>query len=100
MVVILDARMGPTPLDLSLISWLTDLSLPALFTITKSDKLSKNKIAQALHQTAKALSIDPEQILSFSSQTGEGKKHLWQDIVHLINVSYDIKRVQPPQCEP
>jgi GTP-binding protein len=98
--VILDARVGPTPLDLSLISWLTDLSLPALLTITKSDKLSKNKIAQALHQTAKVLRVNPEQIVPFSSQTGEGKKHLWQKIVHLINVSYDTKSVQPPQCEP
>jgi GTP-binding protein len=83
-VIILDARVGPTPLDISLISWLADLSLPALFTITKSDKLSKNKIAQALHQTAKALSINPEQILPFSSQTGDGKKHLWQEILRLI----------------
>ena len=86
-VVILDARVGPTPLDLSLISWLTDLSLPTLFTITKCDKLSKNKISQSLHQTAKALSIDPEQIVPFSSQTGEGKKRLWQEIVRLIDPS-------------
>ena len=86
-VVILDARVGPTPLDLSLISWLTDLSLPALFIMTKCDKLSKNKIAQALHQTAKTLSIDPEQLASFSSQTGEGKKRLWQVIVRLIDQS-------------
>jgi GTP-binding protein len=83
-VVILDSRIGPTPLDLTLISWLTDLSLPVIFTMTKSDKLSKNKIAQALHQTAKALSIDPKQILSFSSQTGEGKKRLWQEMLHHI----------------
>jgi GTP-binding protein len=87
MVVIIDARVGPTPLDISLISWLTDLSLPIIFTMTKSDKLSKNKIAQALHQTAKVLSIETEHIVPFSSQTGEGKKHLWQEIVQLFNVS-------------
>ena len=83
-VVILDARVGPTALDHSLISWLTELSLPVIFTMTKSDKLSKNKISQALHQTAKALSIDPEQIIPFSSQTGDGKKHLWQEIMQII----------------
>lgn len=97
--VILDARVGPTPLDLSLITWLKDLSLPAIFTLTKSDKLSKNKIAQALHQTAEVLHINPEQIIPFSSQTGEGKKRLWQEIVHLLNVRHDTKRVQPPQCK-
>jgi GTP-binding protein len=83
-VVILDARVGPTPLDHALISWLTELSVPVIFTMTKSDKLSKNKIAQALHQTAKALSIEPEQIVPFSSQTGDGKKRLWQEMLHLI----------------
>jgi GTP-binding protein EngB required for normal cell division len=52
--------------------------------MTKSDKLSKNKIAQALHQTAKSLSINPEQIVPFSSQTGEGKKRLWKEVLRLI----------------
>jgi GTP-binding protein len=85
-VVIIDARLGPTPLDLSLISWLKDLSLPAIFTMTKSDKLSKNKIARALQQTASALSIDPEQIVPFSAQTGEGKKRLWQQVVRFIGL--------------
>lgn len=94
-VVIIDARVGPTPLDISLIAWLKDLSLPDIFTMTKSDKLSKNKITQALHQAAKSLSVDPEQIVPFSSQTGEGKKRLWQEIVHIINVSQDINSVQP-----
>jgi GTP-binding protein len=86
-VVIIDARIGPTPLDLSLIQWLRDLPLPALITITKSDKLSKNKLAQAMQQTAEALVIDPEQICTFSAHTGQGKKELWQKILHLINVA-------------
>jgi GTP-binding protein len=85
-VVIIDARLGPTPLDLSLINWLKDLSLPAIFTMTKSDKLSKNKISKALHQTASALSIGPEQIVPFSAQTGEGKKRLWQEIMRFIGL--------------
>jgi GTP-binding protein len=84
-VVIIDARVGPTPLDISLTRWLRDLSLIALFTMTKCDKLSKNKITQALHQTASALSIDPQQIVSFSAQTGDGKKRLWQKILCLID---------------
>jgi GTP-binding protein len=87
MVVIIDARVGPTPLDISLISWLTDLSLPTIFTMTKSDKLSKNKIALARRQTAQDITIDPELIVPFSSQTGEGKKRLWQEIMYLISPS-------------
>jgi GTP-binding protein len=73
-------------LDLSLIEWLRDLSIPALITMTKSDKLSKNKMTQALLLTAKILSIDPEEICTFSAHTGEGKKQLWQEILYLLNV--------------
>jgi GTP-binding protein len=82
-VIIIDARVGPTPLDISLIQWLRDLRLPALITITKVDKLSKNKMLQARQQTAEALSIEPAQICTFSAHTGQGKKELWQRILQL-----------------
>ncbi len=84
-VVIIDARIGPTPLDLSLIQWLRGLSLPALIVLTKADKLSKNKMAQVLRQAAETLSIDAEKISPFSAHTGQGKKELWQKIKYLIH---------------
>jgi GTP-binding protein len=83
-VVIIDARVGPTPLDLSLINWLNGISVPALFTVTKIDKLSKNKVAKALEQTAHTLAIAPAEIIPFSAHTGEGKKQLWQAILAII----------------
>ncbi len=84
-VVIIDARIGPTPLDISLIQWLRGLSLPALITMTKTDKLSKNKLAQVRRQTAETLSLDAEKICTFSAHTGQGKKELWQKIKYLIH---------------
>ncbi len=86
-VVIIDARTGPTPLDLSLIEWLRSLSLPALITMTKSDKLSKNKLVHARRQIAETLSIDPEEICTFSARTGAGKRELWQKIRALIDLA-------------
>lgn len=86
-VVIIDARIDPTPLDLSLIQWLRDLSLPALIAMTKSDKLSKNKLAQTVRQTAETLSIEPEEIVPFSARTGEGKRELWQKIITLMDLA-------------
>jgi GTP-binding protein len=83
-VIIIDARIGLTPLDISLIQWLRGLSLPALITLTKIDKLSKNKMAQAMGQAAEALSVDPEEICTFSAHTGQGKKELWQRITSII----------------
>ena len=86
-VVIIDARIGPTPLDHALIQWQRDISMPAVIVVTKVDKLSKNKIIQSLRQTAEAITIPCEEIVSFSAHTGEGKKQLWQKIVRLISVS-------------
>jgi GTP-binding protein len=94
-IVILDARISPTPLDRALIQWLADLSLPTVIVMTKVDKLSKNKSAQARHQIAEALSISPEEICLFSAHTGAGKKELWQKIMHLLGVSHNSKRAQP-----
>jgi GTP-binding protein len=87
-VIIIDVRIGPTPLDLSLIQWLRDLPLPALITITKIDKLSKNKMARAVGQTAEALSLDAEKICTFSAHTGQGKKELWQKLKYLIDAAH------------
>ena len=93
-VIIIDARIGPTPLDLSLIQWLRGLSLPALIVLTKTDKLSKNKMAQALLQSSEVLVIPAEEIILFSAHTGEGKKELWQKLRHYLNVSYNTKSVR------
>jgi GTP-binding protein len=86
-VVILDARVGPTSLDLALINWLKDLTLPALFTMTKVDKLSKNKLSKSLVHAAQTLTVNSEQIILFSAITGEGKEKLWREIVSLIEPS-------------
>ena len=94
-IVILDARIPPTPLDRALIQWLTDLSLPTLIVMTKVDKLSKNKAVQARRQIAEALAISPEEICPFSAHTGAGKKELWQKIMHLPGVSHTSKRTRP-----
>jgi GTP-binding protein EngB required for normal cell division len=55
--------------------------------VTKVDKLSKNKIAQSLRQTAEAITIPREEIVPFSAHTGEGKKQLWQKIVRILNIA-------------
>jgi GTP-binding protein len=94
-VVIIDARIGPIPLDLALIAWLKGIPVSPLFTITKIDKLSKNKVAKALQQTAQVLAIPPDVIIPFSAHTGEGKKELWQGIARVLKI-HDIINVSKP----
>jgi len=84
-IVLTDARIGPTPLDVQLKEWLDDLRIPARYVATKVDKLSKNRLAQAIKNAAEQLSLNATQILPFSAVTGQGKKELWQQITELVS---------------
>jgi len=84
-IVTLDSRVGPTPLDVSVKEWLDDLSIPAVFVMTKLDKLSRNRVNKALQHVAETLSVSPEHIVPFSAVTGQGKGKLWQEITSLMN---------------
>ena len=94
-IVILDARISPTPLDHALIQWLADRSLSTHIVMTKVDKLSKNKFIQARRQITEALAVSPEAISPFSAHTGVGKKELWQKIMNLLDVGHNSKRAEP-----
>ncbi|HNY10732.1 MAG TPA: ribosome biogenesis GTP-binding protein YihA/YsxC [Candidatus Wallbacteria bacterium] len=78
-MVIVDIRRGVTDMDISLFKVLTDLNIKFEIVATKSDKLKKNELRGAtleLKAQLKDLGLDSE-IVRFSSETGEGKKELY-----------------------
>ena len=76
-VHLVDCRRPPTDLDLQMLDYLAGIGLPALVVLTKMDKLkSKRARDVAIETAAKDLGIDAEQLLPFSSKTGEGRDAL------------------------
>ena len=75
-VHLIDARRGAMETDLQMMSWLGELGIPVLIGMTKVDKLKRQERVEALERTRKELGIELEQILAFSSQTGEGRESL------------------------
>jgi GTP-binding protein len=75
-VHLIDARRGPMDTDLKMMSYLGELGLPVLVVLTKVDKLKRQERGRVVERTMRALEIDTEQILPFSSQTGEGRDAL------------------------
>ena len=75
-VHLVDARHPPFPQDHEMMEYLAELGLPALVVLTKIDRVSKSKKEKALATAARELGLDLEQILAFSSKTGEGKDTL------------------------
>ena len=73
---LLDVRHGATRDDLQMLSFLTGLQIPTLVVLTKVDKLKRSQRAKQVRTIAEGLELDMEQILPFSSVTGEGRELL------------------------
>lgn len=77
-IALVDANVPPQPSDHQLIEWLKDAERELLVVATKSDRLSGNKLHNALNLLKREHGIDA--ILPYSSKTGAGKTELWNII--------------------
>ncbi len=84
-IQLIDIRTGPTDDDIMMINWLIDNGVPFIIVATKTDKLSKSQLNQALldleENYFKGTNI---KILPFSSVTRVGKDEVWNHIFSLI----------------
>ena len=84
-VQIIDSRIGPTDLDLEMISWLTYLQKPTIVVATKIDKLPKSKITQYLIKYSNKLEImGVSELVPFSAVTKQGRNEIWKAINFLL----------------
>lgn len=77
-ILIVDARHEPSPLDLQMKSWLQHFALNHLVVATKIDKLSSNEQQRSLNRLRTALETD--RVLPYSAVTGAGSKQVWETI--------------------
>lgn len=84
-IQLIDIRTGPTDDDIMMINWLIDNSIPFIIVTTKTDKLSKSQLDNALRELEegcfKGTGI---RLLPFSSVTRIGKDEVWQEIFDAI----------------
>jgi GTP-binding protein len=75
-VHLVDARRTPTEHDRTMVSYLSERKLPTLIVLTKMDKLKRGERRPAFERAMRELGVDEEQLLAFSSKTGEGRDTL------------------------
>lgn len=75
-VHLLDIRHDPTEGDREMLEYLTGLQLPTLVVLTKVDKVTRNHRVRRVKAITGALRLDPDQVVEFSSLTGEGREEL------------------------
>ena len=83
-VQLIDVRHEPTRDDLQMVDYLAALGLPALFVLTKVDKLTRTQRPERIERVVARLGIEPEQALPFSAQTGEGRDDLLQSVETIL----------------
>ncbi len=84
-VALIDSRIGPTPLDLQLLEWLSSLKMPMILVATKADKLSKGKLKSQVAACAKQVApYYNKTIIPFSVTNGLGKAELWKEMLSLM----------------
>lgn len=73
-VVLLDIRREPDARDVRLLEWLRHYGVPALYVLTKADKLKRGEAAKARQAIAKALDLaEPPLLTSVKSGQGIGE---------------------------
>jgi GTP-binding protein len=70
-LMLVDCRMPPTESDKMMKQWLDHHRIPNAVVLTKTDKLSKNQLNQALRTSGSVLQT--KETIAFSAVTGQGK---------------------------
>jgi len=79
-VLLVDARLGPTELDLTMVAWLKSRKLKWLAVATKCDKTRPSQLRSLLLSHARVLETEPQALIAFSARTGLGKERLLEEL--------------------
>lgn len=80
-VLIVDAKVGPTPLDVQAREYLASLGVPRVVAATKVDRLGKSKVAAVPGTVRRILDLDEDdRVVPVSATKGTGTKELWKEI--------------------
>lgn len=80
-IMLVDIRHEPGNNDKMMYDWLRHYGFKIIIAATKQDKINRSQVAKQLSVIRKKLELTKEDILiSFSSETKQGKQELW-DII-------------------
>ncbi len=90
-VVLVDSRHAPSPLDVELLELLDRAQRPAVLVATKADKLKSSQRARQLKALRAGLGLAPDALLiPYSTVTHRGRKELWAVLDGVLGVGEQI----------
>ncbi len=85
-VLLLDIRRIPNDDDMKMIKAMKSRNVPLISVLTKSDKLSNNQRFKQVKLISDKSGISIDNLIIFSSMTGQGKDEIWQAIEQNISI--------------
>jgi GTP-binding protein len=77
-VMLVDGKVGATPLDLQAYQYLSGLGAAVVVAATKIDRIPRGRRAAAVREVRQALGLNEAiPVIPVSAQSGEGIKELW-----------------------
>ena len=87
-VLLVDGKVGATPLDVQAYEYLSGLGVAVLIAATKVDKVSRGRWAAAVKEVRKVLGLEEAiPVIPVSAHSGEGIKELWGAIASRLEAS-------------
>ncbi|MFA6003755.1 MAG: ribosome biogenesis GTP-binding protein YihA/YsxC [Elusimicrobiota bacterium] len=78
---LIDAKIGPTKLDLSMVEWLRSYRLPWRAVATKADQVKKSAGPARRREAALALGLKPEELAWVSALDDIGVRELRNEVI-------------------
>lgn len=75
-LVLLDARLNPTELDMQMLDYLAELEIPSAIVLTKADKLNRSELNLQIDRVSKALRFNKNLIIPTSASKKQGVEKL------------------------
>jgi GTP-binding protein len=86
-IMLVDLRHPPQPLDLQMAEWLHSRNTPFLLIGTKADKIARTKVPASLAQAASLLGVPLAEAIAFSAESGHGREEVWAWIIKMVHAS-------------
>ncbi len=83
LIILVDAKVGPTKLDIDMVEYVKYYNIDFCIVATKSDKISNNKLFTSIKKIKNELNIS--EVIPFSALKGTGKDKLMGKIKSFIS---------------
>lgn len=81
---LIDAKVGPTKLDLAMVRWLEHRRLPHRIVATKADQVKASQTVRQRREVARALAKTPDAVAWVSAKSGQGLRELAAEAAALL----------------